>query len=148
MPTARFEEGARLLADGLLARRCAAKKDRELTGPADDVDERAVQAGCDREQESVGQPWQPCVRDRELANETCRRDAVARHDEGRSLLHFVRPECENDGHEHREDVDWDCEELGVGGRIAQLLDDCGYGCCEAVDDNERSNRCRPGETYP
>ena len=112
------------------------------------MDERAVQASCDGEQEAVRQSWQPCVWDRELANETCRCDAVASHDEGRPLLHFIRPECEDNGHEHGEDVDRNREELGVGGRIAELLDDCRDGGGEAVDDHQRCYDCRSGETYP
>jgi hypothetical protein len=108
MPTARFEEGARLLAGMALARGWMVEERWHLTGPADDVDKWTIQAGCDGEQEAVGQSWQPCVWDCELTNETCRGDAVASHDEGRSLLHLVRPECEDDGHEHGEDVDWDC----------------------------------------
>ena len=119
-----------------------------LTGPADDVDKWTIQAGCDGEQEAVGQSWQPCVWDCELTNETCRGDAVASHDEGRSLLHLVRPECEDDGHEHGEDVYGNCEELGVGGRIAELLDDCRDGGGEAIDEHQRDKQYRSGETYP
>ena len=53
--------------------------------------------------------------DCELADEAYGGDAVACHDEGGALLDFVGPEGEDDCHEHGEDVDWDCEELGVGG---------------------------------
>jgi hypothetical protein len=53
--------------------------------------------------------------DCELADEAYRGYAVACHDEGRSLLDFVGPESEDYRHEHGEDVNWDCEELGVGG---------------------------------
>jgi hypothetical protein len=115
MPTARFEEGARLLADVNLAKIRGPSDGGKLTSPADDVDEGAVQASRDREQEAVRQAWQPCVWDCELADETKRGDAVARHDERRPLLDFVRPEGEDDRHEHSEDVDWDRKKLGVGG---------------------------------
>ena len=104
----------------------------ELTGPTDNVNERAVQASCHWKQKSVRQAWQPCVWYRELTDEACGGDAVACHDERGPLLHFVRPECEDDGHDHCEDVDRDREKLGVGGRITQLLDDCRYGGGEAT----------------
>jgi hypothetical protein len=108
------------------------EKTLELAGPGHNVDEGAVQAGCDREQETVCQAWQPRMRDRELTDKAYRGDAVTCHDEGGPLLNFVGPECEDDGHEHSEDVDWDREKLSVGGGIAELLDDCGYSGCEAV----------------
>jgi hypothetical protein len=114
MPTARLDEGARLLA-GMILARTGREEMWKLTSPGNDVDEGAVQAGRDREQEAVRQAWQSCVRNRELADEAYSSDAIACHDERRSLMDFVGPECEDDGHEHGEDVDWDCEELGIGG---------------------------------
>jgi hypothetical protein len=115
MPTARLDEGARLFAGMMLARIGKMEEMWELACPGHDVDEGAVQAGCDREQETVRQAWQPRMWDRELADKAYRGDAVACHDERRPLLDSVGPEGEDDGHEHGEDVNWDCEELGVGG---------------------------------
>ena len=45
--------------------------------------------------------------------------AEAGHDEGGALLHAVGPEGEDEDHDGGEDVDWDCEELCVGGLIAE-----------------------------
>lgn len=96
------------------------------------MDEWTIQSSGDGEQETIRQSRQTSVRDSELANEPCGCDAIANYDEGRSLLDFIGPECEDDGHDHREDVDWYGEQLGTGGRVAELLDHCWNGGGEST----------------
>lgn len=96
------------------------------------MDEWTIQSSGDGEQETIRQSRQTSVRDSELANEPCGCDAIANHDEGRSLLDFIGPECEDDGHDHREDVDGYGEQLGTGGRVAELLDHCWNGGGEST----------------
>jgi hypothetical protein len=72
------------------------------------------------------------VRDGELAYKAERGDGKSYHDERGALLDSVRPESEYDCHDHREDIDGDCEELGVGGGVAELLDHCWDGGGESL----------------
>jgi hypothetical protein len=57
IPTARLEEGARLLAGGLLAVIFLRQRGSEgrYTGPADYVDERTIQPRCNGEQKAISQ---------------------------------------------------------------------------------------------
>ncbi len=64
MPTARFDEGARLLPETPISEhsvRCGGEE--RLTDPADDLDEWTIKTSCNREQESVCQARQTGMRD-------------------------------------------------------------------------------------
>lgn len=84
------------------------------TCPAHDVDERTIQSGRNREQKPVGQPRQSGMRDSKLTDESCSRDTEADHDERGTLLNPVGPKCEDDGHDHCEDVYRYGKQLGIG----------------------------------
>lgn len=58
------------------------------------------------------------MRDGEFRDEAYNGEAEAGHDEWGALLDAVGPEGEDEDHDRGEDVDWDCEELGIGGHVA------------------------------
>jgi len=115
IPTARLDDGARLLA--ILW--SVARLSRSInvvsghTSPADDVDERTIQARRHRKQKAIRQSRQPRVWDCELTDEACRGDSESDHDERGPLLHMIRPEGEYDRHDHCEDVDRYRQKLSV-----------------------------------
>lgn len=58
------------------------------------------------------------MRDCELGYEAAGGDYIAGDDEGGAHAGVVGPPGEDEGDDGGEDVDWDGEELGVGGTVA------------------------------
>lgn len=71
------------------------------------------------------------MRNCELTDEACRSDAKAYLDERRALLDSVRPEGKDDRHDHCENVYRNGQKLGIGGCVAQLLNDRWNSCRES-----------------
>src|SRR5450756_2244992 len=66
------------------------------------------------------------------------------HEEGTSLPSLVRCQTSTNGAETRNNVDWDCHQLGCVRRIAEFLDDCGKKQRDGV---QRSKEADSGEHH-
>jgi hypothetical protein len=134
MPTARLDDGARLLAFvATLATLQFEVGTGVLTDPGDNLNERTIQSSSNRKQESIRQSRKSRLRNGKLGNETTSRDRVASHDERRTLLDILRPEGKDQHHDHSEDVDRDRQELSIGGVVSKVLDHSWHSCSKAID---------------
>lgn len=119
-----------------------------IRNPRYEACERAVQARCDWKEETVGETWVLGVRNSKLRDEAYDGDTVAADDPGGAFLRQVGAPGPDDSDDSGEDVDGNCQKLGVGARVPETVDD-GRDCgSETVDVSLCAVSCGIELTYP